>query len=302
MQKIDNRIRYSNFYGINILKFLLAIIIMGHHYYGCEAVGKFALKVPVYVEYLLVNGSMAVEIFFVISGFLIEYKYCDIIDKIAAFEFLEKRIKKLWLPTILFELLMFPIMINHPIDLWSILRAITFTETNWVESLEYGSWGGVTWYCFSLLFCYCVYWFVSQADSKMRGSIYAILSLAGWYLLTSDCINTIYILKSNARGICAFFFGILLYRLYKRFENSIKYILQFGWLSFIIFIVVAYFYGIDIVVGNLQMTTIYYFSSLFIMTGCYVSQFFINKNVQKISDFLGDISFYIFFETVSSFV
>ena len=113
--------------------------------------------------------------------------------------------------------------------------------------------------------------------------------------MLTDGYKAIYILKSNARGICAFFFGIILYRLYRRFENSIKYILEFGWLSFIIFIVAACFYGIDVVVGNLQMTIIYYFSPLFVISGCYISKYVVNKNIQQISNFLGNISFYIFF-------
>ena len=124
MDEVDNKIYYSKFYGINILKFLLAIIIMGHHYYDCEAVGNFSLKIPLCINYLFAKGSMAVEMFFVISGFLIEYRYCNTIDKITAFDFLKKRLKKLWLPTILFELFMFPVMVNHPINLWSLLRAI----------------------------------------------------------------------------------------------------------------------------------------------------------------------------------
>ena len=207
---------------------------------------------------ILMYGSYCVEVFFVISGFLIAYSYKDRIKDMTLGQFLKKRMKFLYwsvafsvvlgiLDKYLFAHLL---QRENKISFWKVLTSLTLTSTGYVENdLPYGA---TSWYIGVLIICYILFYFVRKM-SKDNYSKYLGLSIV-LVLLGAICIYKRYqsplFYESNGRGYCCFFLGVLLCEVQKLAWLNKKIIAYLGLMVLMVVTAFSYKYGIENTYGK----------------------------------------------------
>lgn len=186
------------------------------------------------------NGSLRVDFFFVLSGFVITHVYASrLVDFSNARDFLLRRVARLWplqAATLLFCLAVegirsLAILFSYPADsapfsgpafqLGAILRNLTLTQALGFDksgTLNVASWSiSVEMYTYVIfaIFCLCV----SRRRTPVALGIAAATALALAYLTDGDLAADPF-RYGIFRSVCEFFVGYLVYRLRIRLPLS----------------------------------------------------------------------------------
>lgn len=273
---------------------LASIIIVVYHF-GLFAQYLEGNAYPVEQKLAIIYryGYLAVELFFIISGFLVEYSYGERLKAFSFFEFMIKRIKRLY-PLLFFtvcitgllQLIFFQLentFFVHPISLWGAFLYVFGLQNAGFSELTFN---GPGWYVGVLVLMYGLYFIASLSYRKVL--YYIGFIVIGMCVLCND-LNATILNSAVARGLVCFFCGVLVCILYK--NKDIK-ILRICYLVLLVSSLLIYFYG-ELIIGNMNLYfgLVYYPSFLL----CVLN----NKLLTEILSFrplllLGDLSYDIF--------
>lgn len=236
----------KRFVYLDIIKFLMSLIIVIYHYnYFCMDNSSL---------YLFRGGYLAVEVFFVISGFLFYRFEIESKDRYIGgkriFSCMKHKVAGLY-PAYIFSLLTaFGIDIAAKINNMTVTDFLKSCFRFGSDALLIGEWGIpkikqtyniVTWYISAMLFA-CIVWLLLFKYIKVRSS-YMILTLTillyGYLGLQAGNLhvhgNRTYILLTDGalRGIAGMGAGFLAYYLYKKLGSlNAVYIKMIYFISF----------------------------------------------------------------------
>ncbi len=236
MPKMNDRTQHSRLLSLDGFRGVCAVIIaLIHHYYR-----HFSAEVtPFHYRYwniLASNGYLIVELFFVISGFVIAYNYKNKIysEDITFGSFFGKRMKHIY-PVYLIALLLVSVFQAGEIvvagipfvfdgyDFYHFLLNLFCIQTGIVENSI--TFNGPAW-CISVeLLCYAIWYFLAWRGKKNKTFYYVscvCLIIFGLMILRQGW-NLPLINSSVARGYTCFFLGALLMEANEVLPVKLKY-------------------------------------------------------------------------------
>ena len=203
-------------------------------------------------------GQYFVELFFMISGFVMAYCYKDKIDEgMEFFPYMAKRYKHLY--PLFFDTLMVTLILQvlyyaitgtyyvYKVSPWHFALNLLCIQTGWL-TLEQ-SFNGPAW-CISVeIFLYILY-YITTKISKKDENLYAVINLSlatsAIALIWANTINRPIINIFMLRGIACFYIGTLICQINNWLEREMKKKLSFQLLlGFIIFRIALHFSPYD---------------------------------------------------------
>lgn len=216
----------KKFAGLNLLKFISSLIIASYHFGMLPCKTNF---IP--LKQVFGCGGLFVEVFFIMSGFLIENTYYNKIEKMSFKNFMLKRIIKLW-PTIFISTI-FGFIVAW-LSYFFFKKAAFGGGTNFtlsslifsVFSLHCGLFcnhdkyivNGPTWYISVLIICYVIYYIVKKQGKFNKQFICFLVMLFGIYLTTENIAFPL-LYPSCGRGYLNFFMGVLVSMNFDKIKN-----------------------------------------------------------------------------------
>lgn len=179
-------------------------------------------------------GYLAVEFFFLMSGFVIEYSYSKKVKTYTFYQFLLKRIQRLYpllmLTTILtgiLQLIYYQMMgreyfFIHPITLWGAFLHFFGLQNAGLSVLTFN---GPAWYVGVLVLMYLLYYYSSINIHRIK--IYGLFIIIGVYIYCGK-YNLPFLNEAIARGCVSFFAGVLLCIYYKNRNPKHAFLLGCG--------------------------------------------------------------------------
>lgn len=227
----------KKFPGLNLIKFIAAVGIVCHHYFlvtGWKRLEFFE------------SGGILVELFFMISGFLMMNSYQAVKESCFKYFFLKKlsRFYPLTAITILVmattewvHFLLYNTWITVSADFWNVLT-----------SLFLGPWGGLsnstelrinnpTWYLSVLCCCYVIFFIIVKIADKINKSVvYGFLAMTalGCNMMYFSNTYVPYYNPTIGRGYAAFFAGCILYIVIEKLNHQVSYVAVMGIILFIV--------------------------------------------------------------------
>ena len=214
-------------YYLDGLKTILSLSIVLFHYsamFDHEPAKLPFSSFPQFAD-IIRRGNYAVEIFFIISGFLIAYNYKEKIRQISFFSFLKKRLHFLYWSAFFSVILgivsrLLAIWVldwENNLNFWDILLSLTLTSHGYLQ----GKWpyGTTSWYIGILVLCYFIYYIISKISIRKPHMYFPLciaLIIVGWVCIYKFISFPFLYYNSAARGYCCFFTGVLMYD----FQNS----------------------------------------------------------------------------------
>ena len=213
-------------YSIDFLKFILAIVIIFHHYQyltGARFEGFNFYDGRVSFSYV-------VEFFFVLSGYVCAMSAGSLLKKSFG-QYLLGKIKRLY------PMVAITVVVNYLLEywfksiygywnnepgLWKLLNSLTLTYHGWGTTDIGLGFNNPTWYLCVLMLCYIVLYFITWIADRNNIDVRI---LAGVVMLigtgaVSYGVALPYLNAQSARGYASFFLGYLLYHLYGRLKGS----------------------------------------------------------------------------------
>ncbi len=209
------------FYSLDLLKFVLSILIVFHH---------FQQDIVVHFRYInffdgVFNFAYCVELFFIISGFLAAMKKKKT-SSISLKDYLFQKVRRFFPMSalsvammILLELAYF--LINgawyHGLkpDIYKVFNSLMMTFSGGSVLCGRGI-NNPLWFVSVLLKCYIIFWIILKLSEKHGFSIVypSIAMISIGTAVNSYQIDLPFLNEEASRGYAAFFLGILLYELY----------------------------------------------------------------------------------------
>ena len=217
---------------INGIKGIACIFVVLCHYYAI--LGNGILSNVAFSNILktgYTKGYWAVEMFFMISGFLISYQYKNKIQNMRASEFISKRLKSLYptyfIATIIGIIITFIDIIltdgkvvSKPLDFWNIILSFSLLKKGYVINSG-NPLGMAMWFICVLFLCYLIYYFIAK---KLKSTSYVIficfMIFIGWICIDRN-LNIPFLYYDNGRGYITFFIGVILYEIYSQKFNKV---------------------------------------------------------------------------------
>ncbi|MBR4470660.1 MAG: acyltransferase [Erysipelotrichaceae bacterium] len=229
----------KHYYSLDFLKFLLSILILFHHFQMTTLVDFGKID---FVEGIF-NFAMLVEFFFIISGFL-SGMTADKTGKSSFETFIGKKIRRLYPTAILSVIVMTVlIMIDYLLngvfrqglvpDIFKFFNSILITFSGYSIKVGRGI-NNPLWYVGVLMICYIIFYLILRISE--RNGIKPI------YLFVFVCLLGIgihdygidlpFANEDVSRGYAAFFYGLILYELYRNYSHRFLYL--FSYLTLIV--------------------------------------------------------------------
>ena len=242
--------------GFDAIRATGAIVIVFYHY-GLVAQLLEGHMYPLHytpVRYIYIYGYLAVELFFILSGYVMEHTYAAKISQMTLWQFIKKRICRLY-PLLLFttlltgveQLIHFEIageFFAHPVSLLGIVLTIVGFQNVGISELTFN---GPLWQVGILLLMYVLFWGLHHFKNPMKYCV--IFILTGITIIVHGYSTVPFLYPELGRGLLSFFIGVALYRAHAAF-NNIKGI---AWGVMIVSPLLMMRYGTAIV-GNLNLT------------------------------------------------
>lgn len=209
------------------LKIFFALWVVLHHYWTHIADCDMS-KCPKCFEFIYKNGWLSNYFFFMLSGFVMEYSYRNIIINMNFFSYLGQRLKKLYFPCffatiigIFLSFIDFILLdghfiwgIGHEITASKILASITMSSFGW--NTERFPFMEVTWFINVLFLCYVVYFLLVHLSNNIK--IYTIYIYTAFLLFAFFGGAKIgfkfpFILTNTCYAYSCFFIGCILYNI-----------------------------------------------------------------------------------------
>lgn len=218
----------GKFVALNALRGICALIIAFTFHYYCSF-GQMPLSNV--LEPLYEYGKYCVELFFLISGFLIYYRYGEKISEggICFKDFIHKRLRRLYpiffITTLVTALLIYTSVYVFSGDigsnnLYHLLLSFLMLGSSGLEECQ--TFNTPSWYISVLFLMYILFYFI-QKTAKMEKDIiaYSILSVIGIYIIHFGLpIRLPFLTQEMGRGYLNFSIGCLLCIGYKRYYQE----------------------------------------------------------------------------------
>ena len=240
--------------GIDGIRALGALALVIYHY-GLFASMLEGHRYPFedYAKYIYIYGYLAVELFFIVSGFVIEHTYADRVTSMPFWEYIKRRIVRLYplllLTTVMVGLEQFVLLkmtgefFAWPISLWGIVLTFFGFQNVMFSGLYFN---GPLWQIGILILLYIAYYLARQSKNFFRFCAVSILLGA-----TLVCFNygTLPIFAGAlGRGLASYFIGVLMCKYRAAFKN----LKGVAWGVLIVSVFLMARYG-AIIVGNLNL-------------------------------------------------
>lgn len=292
------------YYSLDILKFICAIIIACiYHYYN-----DFGYVLPFShfpgLHFLTDFGFLFVELFFIVSGFLFYLNYFPKIKKKMKFsDFFIKRYSRLIPVVIITSIIMFFLQQSYNLifkefwiwdnnDFSNLLLQITGMRY-WL--IPTTSLNNAVWYISVLLFCYIIYYFITQFVIKKKNKWIFFLPLLFILFIKYSKIPVSFLNSFMIRGILSFSVGVIFGCFFVRIKNFTKPLL----ISFMSIIFFLMLYGVfhAQVLGEMYIyTNFFLFPSilLFFLSLESKMKWQPNEKMTRMIKYFGSLSFGIF--------
>lgn len=299
--------------GLDLLRILAAFAVAFFFHYAI-VFGGSPFRGSVIGDFLNRNGGYVVELFFVISGFVIYNAYSEKIrdGKCVFTRFLTDRIIRLY-PTVIATVIVIcifmwtgyalfdePITDNANVSLLAIILNIVGLNGGTISEAAGMSVNGPSWYISVLLACYILFFIIIKLCRKSKGAenVFFILLITVGLFLYFYPIQVPFLLLSSARGYVFFFIGVFIGKLQKKVDYRGNILLCI--VSIALVCMYAFAYNYDLIINNgLEIG---------LAVVCPIVVFFINfKPLDYICDnkiirFLGGISYGIFMWNMPVFI
>lgn len=256
---------HKRFLQFDGAKTIMSLLIVFFHYSAMFSHRIEQLPFPS-ISSVFEYGKYCVEIFFIISGFLIALSYKEKINTMSLHKFLSGRFKVLFFSVFFSVLLgmtekfLSAVLLSKPnsINLWSVFSSLSMTSAGWIQyKLPFGA---TSWYVGVLLLCYIIYFFISSVSlktlSSKRKNIYLTLCMI-MVFLGAICIykdfNFPFLYSGSGRGYCCFFSGVLLYELQNSPNLNKKNLSVISFFVIFALLISSYLWGIKNTFGNIPM-------------------------------------------------
>ena len=217
------------FDSITGMRGIACLFIMCFHYFCLyiddPGLGTRALPLYPYSEFFFIYSKNAVELFFMLSGFLTAYHYRTKIASMKPFEYMKKHYGKLIIPSVIvtfwalanaFLTLKYvpgsEEFVSQVTPLRVVLSAL-MVNTGWVTSYNQTQLpiNSTMWFVNVLLLCYIIYYVICKLAKK--NALYMILCglmvILGWICLDHSP-KLPFLWALDGRGYATFFLGALL--------------------------------------------------------------------------------------------
>ncbi|WP_167958652.1 acyltransferase family protein [Anaerosporobacter faecicola] len=234
----EHRKEDNKFIGLSTLRGICACIIAFTFHYYCSF-GQMPMKNGIQVLYDY--GKYCVEIFFLISGFLIFYHYAERISnqELRFVEFVKKRLLRLY-PLFFLSTIVTAILIYLSIytfhgqigknDLYHLVLSLLMLGASGFEDCQ--TFNTPSWYISVLFLLYLIFYVIQRhAKKKSMIMIYCLLALLGVTLIHNNIpIRLPLLTEEMGRGYLSFSIGCILCYMYKKYykEEYKKIILTFA--------------------------------------------------------------------------
>ena len=292
----------NRIFAFDALRFMLALAIVFFH-------------VKVDGVRLLPQGYLAVEIFFVLSGFLLAKSYCkykdSIKDKLTLFKtMLINKLRRIYPEYMFFTVLValiyyFVLKDNRFPDLF--YNIILFGESGIAQNIVDGSWfvSALFWVCF--LFIGLMAWlkktfFYIVAPLLFLVCVVSLFNANQSSLMQIKELIYPFVSAGILRAIAAMSVGTILYYIYEKYASELKtnkYLILLGGLGVISGIEI--FYLMMNMPSKLLPYNIYFFTFLFILALLVFNEYLKKLFNRDFWSYLGDLSYTIFLTNILVF-
>ena len=261
--------------SVDGLKYILILLVVTCHYYNSLAFTDENLPQFIGSIFFFHYSHLAVEIFFMISGF---FMIRSLYQKETSFtSFLLQRIKRFY-PLAIFSSCIilfvgilstfFTHAIGQKYTIWTIFLSLTGI-TRWLSTTE-PIYNGPLWYIQVLLLCeiilYCTYYYVKK-PFFLGASVFIMFINLGLKILNLDIP---FFNESIARGIFNYFLGVILYQFTMSTNINWKYISSFFVAVSIIIIFIGIIENSTKHIGNLQLCVSFIISPACLLSCIYI--------------------------------
>lgn len=210
--------------NLDILKIIATNFIIMHHY---------QLDSNVKFEYINFSfGSFYfgyfVELFFIISGFFTAYtlKSSHISYKKQFLRKIFRLVPYVWIsfigfaiPVVIYKMLYGDWLLGRSYGLNQIISSILMINQGWIKEFPLGL-NNPVWYIDVLILCYLIYYILLCMFKNNAKYVYVVLVGSSLVLKVLHTNGIPFLHDSSLRGYIAFFIGILLYEIYKKYDLS----------------------------------------------------------------------------------
>jgi len=209
--------------SITGMRGIACLFIVCYHYFCLNiddpGLGMEALPFGSGAEFFFVYSKNAVELFFMLAGFLIAYQYRERISGMSFPEFFKRHYGKLLIPSLFVNLwaLVNELFLPSPgsaITPLRVLLSVLMANTGWFTS--YNQTGlpvnSTMWFIDVLVLCYLLYFAIRKLVRNNLAflSVCVLMVLVGWICL-EHTPNVPFLWTFNGRGYATFFIGVLIY-------------------------------------------------------------------------------------------
>lgn len=242
----------QRYYGIDVIKILMTILIFLHHYQGLTGASFNGIKFyggRFYFGYL-------VEMFFIISGF---FTYNDNIENFH--EYIINKTSRL-LPIAFITSLFYALLLRIKFGsthLWGIIISSTGLYSLLGESSQQYAINQPVWYVSSLLICYVVYFIIkklSKRDNIPEQYLFFTASIIGLVFLVYN-LDFPFFNSRLCRGYESFFVGVLLK--YYKVQYSFSYKLIKIALIIVLFFIIIILFDYSFISYDTDKIFVYFF-------------------------------------------
>ena len=288
-------IKMSRYKSVDGLKYILMLLVITCHYYNSLAFNDENLPKFIGSSFLFHYSFLAVEVFFLISGFFMVKSIST--KNLPFFVFLIQRIKRLYPLAIFSTCIIFPIEMygtlihafEQKYSVWTMFLSLT-GMTKWLSTTE-PVYNGPLWYIQVLLLCeillYLTYSFIKK-PSFFEACVFIVFISLGFKICN---LNIPFLNESISRGIFNYFLGVVLYQyIISSTRIKLNYVALFFAFISILIIFIGIFENSTKHIGNLQLCV-----SFIISPSCLLSCIYI-KTINRLFSFfayLGKVTYSI---------
>ena len=253
------------------LRGIACLCIVCYHYFCLymdnPGLGTKALPFYPHSEFFFVYSKNAVELFFMLSGFLTAFHHRESIASPSPGEYLKRRYGKLIIPSVIVN---FWALINawitlrtvpgsdawiSPITPLRIVLSVLMVNTGWVTSYRQTALplNSTMWFVNVLLLCYLLYYLVCRLGRNHYLYLGActVMVLIGWVCLEHPP-RLPFLWGIDGRGYAPFFLGVLLCEFHVKADETVRKGLSVVWGVLILgFLVIRQIIGFENIFGSI---------------------------------------------------
>ncbi len=250
---------------------IACLFIVCYHYFCLyiddPGLGRTALPFYPHSEFFFEYSKNAVELFFMLSGFLTAFHYREKIASLSPWAYLKKHYGKLFIPSVivnLWALLNAWLMLRtvpgsdawiSPITPLRTILSVLMVNTGWVTSYRQTALplNSTMWFVDVLLLCYLLYYLVRRLAKNryLYLSACTVMVLIGWVCLEhSPRLPFLWLV--DGRGYVLYFLGALLCEFQLNAAEGVRKGVSAAWGTLILgFLLIRLFVGFENIFGSI---------------------------------------------------